>query len=221
VRLVEPRRVIVTAMARLVVLVAFVALLAPTSVTAAPPKSCSVWFAVNKPGKADLTAKVASIGPRTQYQDVVVKLDTGLAFHYISDLAVPFAKGDTIRVRYACGGPPPGITCDAQIVDANNRILVITSSNGDDYSDGWTATPGNIVSTIDHGGSTSGTSLEHTHELVLTKGRTSATTRGGRCVAVTEAGVIWYVTGSATTWQGMPLPDAGDHRTYAIVRAVR
>jgi hypothetical protein len=208
-------RVIVKTMSRLVILIA---LLAPAAAAAAPPRRCSVWFAVAGRETADVTGKVASIGPPTQYRDFVVKLDTGLAFHYISDLAVPFAKGDTIRVRYACDGPAHGVTCDAQIADAKNRILVIASSNGDDYSDGWTATPGKIVSTIDSG-STSGTSREHTHELVLTKGKTSVTTRGDHCVSVSLAGVTWYVTGGATTWEGMRPPEGRDGRTYAIVRA--
>jgi hypothetical protein len=208
------------AMSRLVVLVVVVAVLAPAAVAAAPPKRCHVWFTVDKRGSGDVTGKVARIGPPTQYQGVVIKLDTGLAFHYISDLAVPFAKGDPIRVRYACGGPPPSFTCDAQIADANGRILVIASTNGDAYSEGWTAAPGNIVSTVDHG-STSITSLERTHELVLTKGKTWVTTRGDRCSSVTDAGVTWYVTGTATTWEGMRLPDAGDSRTYAITRAAR
>jgi hypothetical protein len=203
-------------MSRLLILVA---LLAPATAAAAPPKTCSVWVAIAKSEQGDVTAKVASIGPRSQYHDSVVKLETGLAFHYISDLAVPFAKGDTIRVRYACGGPPPSVTCDAQIADAKQRILVVASSNGDDYSDGWTAAAGRIISTVDHAVLASRKSLEHTHELVLTKGNTTATTRRDRCVAVTEAGVTWYVTGSATTWEGMRIPDGRDGRVYAISRA--
>jgi hypothetical protein len=204
-------------MARLLVAAAVLVSL-PIDVIAGTPRTCNAWFAMTRPGKGDVTAKVASIGPPTQYQGVAVKLETGLEFRYITDVPVPFAKGDTIRVRYDCGGPPPGLTCDAQIADGHGLVLAIASTNSDTYSDGWTAAAGKIVSTEDHSKTAGSRSLEHTHEIVLTKGKTSVTSRGDRCVAVSESGVTWYVTGAATTWEGTRIPEGRDNRAYAISR---
>src|SRR4051794_24964511 len=130
-----------------------------TPAAAAPPKACRAAVIIDKVTKGDATGKVTSIDKTT------VRLDTGLELGFEADLGVPFAKGDTITVHYRCGGPPPGMYCNARIEDAAGKVLVIAALNrSDDLSDGWTSKAGKVL-TSEQNPNESRTSVRRSHEV--------------------------------------------------------
>lgn len=200
---------------RLAVLVLLLATGAAATAAPTPPK-CSAAVVIDKVATGDVTGKIAALAPVALGTQVTVDK---LAFRYVSDLPLPFKLGDTIRITYRCGGPPPGLYCDAMIADAGGRVLAIAAQNGtDDFSDGWTAKPGKVVEARQNPNE-SRHAVERTHALVLTRGKTSATVTGSACTAIEDGATTWYATGAAHSWDGVRPPDGIDYRVYSLVRA--
>jgi hypothetical protein len=191
---------------------AIVALLASTA-SAAPPKHCNAAVIINAVVKGDVTSKITAMkGP-------LVTLATGFEFRFVAETPTPFAVGDTIHIAYRCGGPPPGIYCDARIADAHDKTLVIAAMNGtDDYSDGWVGTRGKTLTSKQNPNETRA-SIEHTPELTLAKRQTSATVGSSTCTEIRESGDTWYASGGARSWEGIRPPEGIDYKWYSLSRA--
>ena len=181
------------------------------SARADTPAKCGAYVRLDRVEAGDVGGKVDRIDGKTVH---VGKL----AFDYDSDLPAPFAAGDTIAVHYRCGGPPPGLACDARIEDAHGKVLAIAAWNGtDDLSDGWTSKPGKIV-TSEQSPNEKRTSVRRVHELELARGKASVTARDGACASVVVDGVTWLATGYAVTWDGVRPPEGIDRKGYSLVR---
>jgi len=174
------------------------------------PAKCRATVLIDAVTKGDVTGTVSKISGAT------VTVDK-LSFDYQSDLPMPFKQGDTIGVHYRCGGPPPGMYCDARIEDASGKVLVIAAWNGtDDLSAGWTAKPGKILKE-DQNPNEKRKSVQRSHELALAHGKTTGTATAA-CTEITDGDTTWLATGYAITWDGVRPPEGIDRKGYSLVR---
>lgn len=179
------------------------------------PARCAVAFLLKTQGGADVTGKVSKLAASGRTTDVTVDK---LSFQLASDLPVPFKQGDTIAVHYACGGPGPGVYCDARIEDKAGKVLLVAAMNNTDtLSDGWTSRPGKVLRS-DQNPNERRRSLKRTQEVTVSKGSASVSVAPAACEQVTEGGVTWLVSGGAESWDGARPPDAIDTKWYSLWR---
>ena len=202
--------------------VVFGSLCLATSAFAAPKKAparCQVAVQLRQPGDGTIAGTITKV--TTKDTTVTLQVDDGkhatdVAMY--SDIPLPLAKGDAIKLSYWCGGF--GNHCDARIDDARGEPIVIAAMFGNDkLSAGWTSKVG-AIRQAEQDVNQPKKSIRRVHALELTHGKTAVTVTGATCTTITDGGTTWLAQGSAVSWDGIRPPEGIDYRSYSLVRYV-
>jgi hypothetical protein len=128
---------------------------------------------------------------------------------------LPLSAGDRLRVVIDCRKGGWQRVCDGRIEDGSRRVLAIVSGSGDDDSTGWKVVRGPVATSEIHPGKTR--VVEHTHSLTFSTQRASVTALPHQWTRVLVHGRSYLVEGYETVWEGVPPPDARDHRAFGIL----
>ena len=132
-------------------------------------------------------------------------------------LQLPFEVGDRIAVEIDCRKGGWHRVCDATMIDAKRRTILIVSGSGDDtLAAGWKIERGPLATSEIRPGRNK--SVEHTHALVVSRDGRSVTVRPYEWERFELRGESWLVSGREVVWEGVRPPDARDHRVFALLR---
>lgn len=165
-----------------------------------------------------IKGKVSKIDRKEYWTEV--HLDDGAAgldFTMSPPTAQPFAKGDKLALKFACGGGWQ-IVCNTQLADGQGRVFLISAALGsDELSEGWTSSVDARVKSSPNPNS-SQKSVQHTYALVLAKGRTKATVGPDKCTTIDDGSDKWSASGFAIRWEGLRPPEGIDYQQYQLMR---
>ncbi len=148
---------------------------------------------------------LSGVGPKTSFY---------LLFEPPS-VRLPFSPGQRLRVEIDCRKGGWQRVCDGRIEDGSRSVLAIVSGSGDDDSTGWKVVRGPVATSEIHPGKDR--VVEHTHSLTFSSQRASVTALPHQWTRVLVHGKSYLVEGHETVWEGVPPPDAHDHRAFGIV----